>query len=86
VFDFATGGVSEFEVLGIDPKLGLDPNNTTAFITGLTFEGGGNFTGTMTPIVGSTPLPSSWVMLLGGLVGIGLVAGRKRSGPAFRFA
>jgi hypothetical protein len=39
LFDFAPAGVSEFEVLGIDPGLGLDPDNTTAFITALTFEG-----------------------------------------------
>jgi hypothetical protein len=49
-FDFADGGVNEFEVLGIDPGLGLDPDNTTAFITALTFESAGPFTGTMTPI------------------------------------
>lgn len=42
VFDFPSGVVSEFEVLGIDPYLGIDPTNTTAFITGLTFEGGGD--------------------------------------------
>ena len=39
MFDFTDSGVNEFEVLGIDPGLGLDPLNTTAFITALTFEG-----------------------------------------------
>jgi hypothetical protein len=29
VFHFASGGVSEFEVLGIDPNLGLDPRQET---------------------------------------------------------
>jgi hypothetical protein len=43
VFDFAPGGVSEFEVLGIDPNLGLDPTNPIAFITALTFESAGKF-------------------------------------------
>jgi hypothetical protein len=44
-------------VLGIDPSLGLDPNNTTAFITALTFEGAGNFTGTMTPVTTDVSVP-----------------------------
>jgi hypothetical protein len=29
----------------------LDPNNVTAFITGLTFIADGDFTGTMTPLI-----------------------------------
>jgi hypothetical protein len=52
LFNFAGNGVDRFEVLGIDPSLGLDPNNPVAFITTTTFEPGGNgrFTGTMTPV------------------------------------
>ena len=79
LFDFAAGGVSEFEVLGIDPSLGLDPNNTTAFITALTFEGAGSFTGTMTPITTNIPEPTSLVLLLSSLLGIGLI--RQRGSP-----
>jgi hypothetical protein len=50
LFFFPTGGISMFTVTGIDPALGLDPSNPTAFITGLTFVSGGTFTGTQTPI------------------------------------
>jgi hypothetical protein len=58
VFDFAPGGVDEFEVLGIDPNLGPDPNSSTDFASTLTFVAEGRFTGTMTPISNS-PLPHS---------------------------
>ena len=49
-YTFPTG-VDRFRVLGIEASAGLDPNNVTAFITGLTFVSSGQFTGTMTPIV-----------------------------------
>ncbi len=63
---FPSGGVDRFRVLGIEVGAGLDPNNATAFITGLTFVSAGQFTGTMTPIIaealcsnlGDDPKPS----------------------------
>lgn len=53
IFDFTTvdsTGISKFEVSGIEVSAGLDPLDTTAFMTTLTFATSGRFTGTMTPV------------------------------------
>jgi hypothetical protein len=57
VFDFGPGGVDAFRVLGIEPSAQLDPTDVTAFVTGLTFTGAGEFTGTQTPLVVDLPVP-----------------------------
>lgn len=69
---FPTGGVSGFEVTGIDPAAGLAPNNGGAFVTGLTFEDIGSFTGTMTPITLAVPEPAGAAMLLLGVLVLAL--------------
>ena len=74
VFDFGSAGVSRFRVTGIETGAGLDPSSTTAFVTGLTFTGAGNFTGTQTPITlnvptGGVPEPGTFL-----LVGLALAA------------
>lgn len=74
-FDFDGGGVDRFRVLGIDPSLGLDPNDPTAFVTEVTFAGTGRFTGSMTAITAQVPEPSS--VLLVGLGMLGLMFARK---------
>jgi hypothetical protein len=76
-FVFGTGGVSEFKVLGIEPSAGVDVNDPTAFMTGLTFAGDGTFTGTMQAI--PVPEPATWAMALAGLAGLGLAHRRRRS-------
>jgi PEP-CTERM motif len=69
---FPVGGVSAFDVLGIETSAGLDPTDPLAFITGLTFVSQGRFTGTMTPIsvnIAAVPEPGSFALL-----GLGLLA------------
>lgn len=72
VFHFATP-LSGFTVAGIDTAAMLDPANTTAFVTGLTFLNAGVVQMSQTPIttlVAQVPEPSSYAMLLCGLAGL----------------
>jgi hypothetical protein len=72
---FPTGGVSEFKVTGIDPSADLDPADSSAFVTGLTFVSDGSFTGTMAPIteaVVAAPEPTSIMLLASSLLGFRL--------------
>ncbi len=76
-----SSGVSEFEILGIDPSADLDPTNITAFVTGLTFTGGGTFNGTMQALAentDTTPLSSTWVFMLTGMAALLLGAVRRK--------
>ena len=90
VYNFAGSGVSEFEVLGIAASLNLDPLNTSAFIAQLTFEGPGNFTGTITAFtsnnLSATPLPGTLVMFGSGLIGLGAFARRRKGKTATTLA
>lgn len=75
-------GVNRFRILGIETTAGLDPNNPTAFATGLSFVSEGRFTGSMTPIsqeVAAVPLSSSGPMLLGGFGLLAWLRRRKRA-------
>lgn len=88
-YDFATP-VTMFQILGIDPALGLDPESGSTFVTGLSFaaiDGGlSSITLTKTPVGGDTggpvspvPLPASALFLLGGLGMIGAAGRRPRA-------
>jgi hypothetical protein len=74
-------GVDAFQVSGIDPAAGLDPDNPLAFITGLTFTADGDFTGTMTPIVAQVPEPSTFLLMGASLFGVAGIMWRRRSRP-----
>lgn len=84
-YSFASGGVSCFEVSGVT---GVTPEDTNAFVTGLTFAGSGSFTGTVDPFSGSTsggggstgvPEPGTLALFGLGFLGLGLARRRRRS-------
>lgn len=75
---FDGAGVDRFRVLGIEASAGLDPTDTTAFITTLTFAGSGRFTGTMTPLTTNVPEPGT-IALLG--LGLATLAASRRRRP-----
>ncbi len=74
-YDFGAAGVTHFRVLGIETSANLDPGSTTAFVTGLSFTGSGQFTGTQTPIAVSVPEPGALALML---FGGGLLSWRMR--------
>lgn len=88
MIDFGDIGISEFRVTGIEPGAGLDPEDPTAFITGLVFAGSGQFTGTMTPLTLAVPEPHAvsepHVLSLLGLTVFGLTALRRRRATRYR--
>lgn len=77
LFQFAAGGVNTFEILGIAPSVGLNPNSATDFVTQLTFTASGDFTGTMTPVI-PVPEPSTWAMSIAGFLSAGYASYRIR--------
>lgn len=79
VFSFGADGAARFRVTGIEVAAGLNPASTTAFITGLTFSGAGNFTGTQTPITVTTnDVPEPPTLALLALAGLAAYARSRK--------
>lgn len=83
-FNFSSA-LTAFKVLDIDTEAMLDPTNTTAFVTGLTFLNSNAITMTQTPIttfVSSVPEPEYTTMLVTGLFFVGGMARRRQTKTA----
>jgi len=74
---FATGQM-RVRILGIEVDANLDPENTSAFVTGLTFDGAGVVSMRQVPITAAVPEPETWAMLGLGLLVVGHASRRMR--------
>lgn len=83
VFALPVGGVTKFEIRGINPDLGLDPANDLAFPLGLYFTNPGTLDLTMTALTIDTgnavPAPESMSLVGLGLAAMAAVARRKKA-------
>lgn len=70
-YDFASGGVDSFRIMGIEIDAMLDPDDPNAFVTGLTFTNSGPMSMRQVPITASVPEPG--ILLLFGLGFSGLL-------------
>jgi hypothetical protein len=83
-YSFGDVGVGAFRILGIEPELGVNPFDTTAFAVGLSFVADGRFTGSMQPITvdyegpAVVPIAGSASLMLTGLAAIGAFSTRLR--------
>lgn len=86
IFSFGSG-VSGFALRGIAPSLALDPANTGAFVTGLTFDvsNSGTIQMTQTPVTefsAAVPETSTWAMMILGFGLLGATLRRRNGLPA----
>jgi hypothetical protein len=77
-FSFDIDGVDRFSIRGIELSANLDPSNTTAFVTGLTFVDTGNVQMQQIPITENVPTPEPSSMILGLISLVGAMGLRKK--------
>ena len=75
--DFGLNGVREFRITGIEVSAALDPNDTGAFVTGLSFTGTGPVNMSQTPITAAVPEPATYALLIFALAALGLSTRRR---------
>ena len=84
VYEFGVGGVDLFRIMGVELNAMLDPTDTPAFVTGLTFTGVGAVSMRQIPITfemvtpSSVPEPASMVLFAISLTGLMLSGIRRR--------
>lgn len=69
------GPVDRFRIYGIPAGAGIDANDPSGFITGLTFDRPGQFNGQQISLV---PEPAEWALMISGFALAGLAARRRR--------
>ena len=80
---FGPGGVDRFRILGIEQSAGLDPTDTTAFVTGLRFTDAGQVNMSQNPLIVTIPdqngdVPEPPMMLITATALLGMAAMRRR--------
>ncbi len=83
IYNFGSGGVDRFRILGIETSALLDPTDPTAFVTGLTFTAAGQVNMNQNPIsidtgTSSVPEPGTLLLLGSGLLGLGAAKRARR--------
>jgi Nidogen-like len=81
VYNFAGGGVNRFSIRGIETSANLNPNDPTAFVTGLTFTNTGSAVVFQSPVVvntDSTAVPEPFTIVGTMLGGAAALRMRKR--------